>query len=100
MLLKRESVSRTGLETTRLTFRRSGAAKHGYTESQKTEINNKVYLAKSVQENMLRNYVRYIQHTLFREDELKHKKIKGSPTGEKGRQIIRPEQMGHEVQTC
>eukprot|EP00972_Heterocapsa_arctica_P082314 12130235-Heterocapsa_arctica.AAC.1 len=49
---------------------------------------------------MLRNYIRYIQHTLVREDALKHKKIKGFPTGMKGRQIIRPEQMGHEVQTC
>eukprot|EP00972_Heterocapsa_arctica_P012499 1837304-Heterocapsa_arctica.AAC.1 len=41
---------------------------------------------------MLRNYTRYIQHTLVREDALNNKKIKGSPTGKKGRQIIRPEQ--------
>eukprot|EP00972_Heterocapsa_arctica_P077630 11448666-Heterocapsa_arctica.AAC.1 len=26
---------------------KSGAAKHGYTESQQTEINNRVYLAKN-----------------------------------------------------
>eukprot|EP00972_Heterocapsa_arctica_P015268 2249503-Heterocapsa_arctica.AAC.1 len=40
---------------------------------------------------MLRNYIKYIQHTLVRGDALKYKKIKGSPTGKKGR---------HEVQTC
>eukprot|EP00972_Heterocapsa_arctica_P084638 12466599-Heterocapsa_arctica.AAC.2 len=49
---------------------------------------------------MLNNYIRYIQDTLVREDALNNKKIKGSPTGKKGRQIIIPEQMGHEVQTC
>eukprot|EP00972_Heterocapsa_arctica_P044051 6503819-Heterocapsa_arctica.AAC.1 len=49
---------------------------------------------------MLRNYVIYIQHTLVRDDALKNKKIKGSPTGKKGKQIIRPEQMGHEVHIC
>eukprot|EP00972_Heterocapsa_arctica_P079307 11690343-Heterocapsa_arctica.AAC.1 len=43
---------------------KSGAAKHGYTESQKSEVKNRVYLAKNVQEHMLRNYIRYIQHTL------------------------------------
>eukprot|EP00972_Heterocapsa_arctica_P025053 3691216-Heterocapsa_arctica.AAC.1 len=47
---------------------------------------------------MLRNYIRYIQHTLATEDALKNKQIKGSPAG--GRQIIRPEQMGHEGQIC
>eukprot|EP00972_Heterocapsa_arctica_P002509 364167-Heterocapsa_arctica.AAC.1 len=73
---------------------KSGAAKHGYTESQKKTIKEKVALAINVQEHMLRNYIRYIQHTLVREDALKNKKIKGSP--KKGRQIIRPEQMGHE----
>eukprot|EP00972_Heterocapsa_arctica_P076141 11231682-Heterocapsa_arctica.AAC.1 len=79
---------------------KNGAAKHGYTESQKTTIEERVYLAKNVQEHMLINYVIYIQHTLVREDALKINKIKGSPTGKKGRQIIIPEQMGHEVQTC
>eukprot|EP00972_Heterocapsa_arctica_P008160 1193067-Heterocapsa_arctica.AAC.1 len=49
---------------------------------------------------MLRNYIRYIQHTFVREDSIKNKQIKGSPTGKKGIQIIRPERMGHEVQTC
>eukprot|EP00972_Heterocapsa_arctica_P099032 14615020-Heterocapsa_arctica.AAC.1 len=34
---------------------------------------------------------------LVKEDAFNSKKIKGSPTGKKGRQIIRPEQMGHEV---
>eukprot|EP00972_Heterocapsa_arctica_P013916 2050874-Heterocapsa_arctica.AAC.1 len=53
-----------------------GAAKHGYTESQKNRINNKVALAKHVQEHMLRNYIKHIQHTLVREDALKNKKIK------------------------
>eukprot|EP00972_Heterocapsa_arctica_P055956 8253309-Heterocapsa_arctica.AAC.1 len=78
---------------------KEGAAKHGYTENQKNVIQNRVVLAKNVQEHMLRTYIRYIQHTLVREDALKHKRIKGSPTGKKGRQIIRPEQMGHGVQT-
>eukprot|EP00972_Heterocapsa_arctica_P111464 16409772-Heterocapsa_arctica.AAC.1 len=53
----------------------------------------------NVQEHMMRTYIKYIQHTLVREDALKNKKIKGSPTDKKGRQIIRPEQMGHDVQT-
>eukprot|EP00972_Heterocapsa_arctica_P021480 3161465-Heterocapsa_arctica.AAC.1 len=79
---------------------KSGAAKHGYTESQKTEIKHRVYLARNVQEHMLNDYIKYIQHTLVREDALNIKQIKGSPTGKKGRQLIIPEQMGHEVQTC
>eukprot|EP00972_Heterocapsa_arctica_P056392 8319987-Heterocapsa_arctica.AAC.1 len=41
---------------------KSGAAKHGYTESQKNAIKEKVALAKHVQEHMLRNYTRYLQH--------------------------------------
>eukprot|EP00972_Heterocapsa_arctica_P000247 35359-Heterocapsa_arctica.AAC.1 len=57
---------------------------------------NKQFLAKHVQEHMLRNYIRHIQHVLVWEDALKNKHIKGSPTGKIGRQIIRPEQMGHE----
>eukprot|EP00972_Heterocapsa_arctica_P070080 10351228-Heterocapsa_arctica.AAC.1 len=32
---------------------------------------------------MLRNYIRYIQHTLVREYALNNKKIKGSPLGRK-----------------
>eukprot|EP00972_Heterocapsa_arctica_P108026 15909731-Heterocapsa_arctica.AAC.1 len=43
---------------------KNGAAKHGYTESQKNAIKERVYLAKNVQEHMLINYIRYIQHTL------------------------------------
>eukprot|EP00972_Heterocapsa_arctica_P011871 1738899-Heterocapsa_arctica.AAC.1 len=43
---------------------KSGAAKHGYTESQTNAIKQKVYLANNVQEHMLRNYIIYIQHTL------------------------------------
>eukprot|EP00972_Heterocapsa_arctica_P099447 14674593-Heterocapsa_arctica.AAC.1 len=61
---------------------------------------NKVTLAKNVQEHMINNYISYIQHSLVREDALKNIKIKGTPTGTKGRQIIRPEQMGQKVQTC
>eukprot|EP00972_Heterocapsa_arctica_P090839 13404047-Heterocapsa_arctica.AAC.1 len=49
---------------------------------------------------MLTNYIRYIQHTLVRGDAPNNKHIKGTPTGKEGRQIIRPELMGHEVQTC
>eukprot|EP00972_Heterocapsa_arctica_P001768 252402-Heterocapsa_arctica.AAC.1 len=43
---------------------KSGAAKHGYTESHKNMIKEKVPLAKNVQEHMLKTYVKYIQHTL------------------------------------
>eukprot|EP00972_Heterocapsa_arctica_P035822 5269493-Heterocapsa_arctica.AAC.1 len=75
---------------------KSGAAKHGYTENQKNAIKETIFLTKNVQEHMLSNYIIYIQHTLVREDALNNKKIKGSSTGKKGRQIIRPEQMGHE----
>eukprot|EP00972_Heterocapsa_arctica_P048518 7151911-Heterocapsa_arctica.AAC.1 len=49
---------------------------------------------------MLNTYISYIQHSLVREDALKNNNIKGTPTGTKGIHIIRPEQMGHEVQTC
>eukprot|EP00972_Heterocapsa_arctica_P068233 10078668-Heterocapsa_arctica.AAC.1 len=43
---------------------KEGAAKHGYTEKQKSDIQNRVHLAKNVQEHMLNNYIKYIQHTL------------------------------------
>eukprot|EP00972_Heterocapsa_arctica_P115684 16449172-Heterocapsa_arctica.AAC.2 len=58
---------------------KSGAAKHGYTESQKNAIKEKVVLAKHVQEHMLRNNIIYIQHTLVREDALKRKISKAHP---------------------
>eukprot|EP00972_Heterocapsa_arctica_P063092 9308820-Heterocapsa_arctica.AAC.1 len=47
---------------------------------------------------MMRTNIKYIQHAAVREDAIKNKKIQGSPTGKKGRQIIKPEQMGHNVQ--
>eukprot|EP00972_Heterocapsa_arctica_P021527 3167752-Heterocapsa_arctica.AAC.1 len=53
---------------------KSGAAKHGYTESQKNIRIEKVALAKNVQGHMLRTYIIYIQHTLVREDALKNNK--------------------------
>eukprot|EP00972_Heterocapsa_arctica_P111197 16371800-Heterocapsa_arctica.AAC.1 len=46
------------------------------------------------------NFIIYINHPDVRKYALYNKEIKGTPTGTKGRQIIRPEQMGHEVQTC
>eukprot|EP00972_Heterocapsa_arctica_P065625 9685467-Heterocapsa_arctica.AAC.1 len=49
---------------------------------------------------MLRNYIIYINHPDVRKYALDNKSIKGTPTGTKGIHIIRPEQMGHEVQTC
>eukprot|EP00972_Heterocapsa_arctica_P107643 15857325-Heterocapsa_arctica.AAC.1 len=55
---------------------KEGAAKHGYTEKHKSDIKNRVYLARNVQEHMLHTYIKYIQHTWVREDALKHKKIK------------------------
>eukprot|EP00972_Heterocapsa_arctica_P109793 16165087-Heterocapsa_arctica.AAC.1 len=73
-----------------------GAENNGYTAAQNYDIINKVTLAKNVQNHMLNNYLIYITHPLVREDALDNTKIKGSPTGTKGRQIIRPEQMGHE----
>ncbi len=78
---------------------KEGAAKHGYTENQKNIIRGKVTLARNVQEHMVKTYIKYIQHTAVREDALNNKKVKGSPTGKKGRQIITPAQMGHKVQT-
>eukprot|EP00972_Heterocapsa_arctica_P107403 15819677-Heterocapsa_arctica.AAC.1 len=36
---------------------KEGAAKHGYSEKQKSDIQNKVYLAKNIQEHMLKNYI-------------------------------------------
>eukprot|EP00972_Heterocapsa_arctica_P027760 4082111-Heterocapsa_arctica.AAC.1 len=71
MVLRRESVLRTGMGITRRTFRR------------KVELQNMDTLRVRRQEDALNN-----------------KKIKGSPIGKKGRHIIIPEQMGHEVQTC
>eukprot|EP00972_Heterocapsa_arctica_P075877 11192435-Heterocapsa_arctica.AAC.1 len=75
---------------------KSGAAKHGYSENEKNHIKMKVELAKHVQEHMVNTYINYIHNTLVREDALNNKKIKGNPTGIKGRQIIKPERMGHE----
>eukprot|EP00972_Heterocapsa_arctica_P106269 15655441-Heterocapsa_arctica.AAC.1 len=84
----------------RLTFRRTAELLSMDTLRVRMLRLKRVYLAKHVQERMLINYIIYIQHTLVREGALTNKKIKGSPTGKKGRQIIRPEHMGHEVQTC
>eukprot|EP00972_Heterocapsa_arctica_P108167 15929371-Heterocapsa_arctica.AAC.1 len=47
---------------------------------------------------MLNNYLKSITNPLVRKDALDNTNIKGTPTGIKGRQIITPEQMGHEVQ--
>eukprot|EP00972_Heterocapsa_arctica_P031846 4691769-Heterocapsa_arctica.AAC.1 len=80
----------------RLTFRPNVELRSMTIHRFRTCDQTKVALANHVQEYVLRNYIRYIQHTLVREDALKNKKIKGSPTVKKGRQIIRPEQMGHE----
>eukprot|EP00972_Heterocapsa_arctica_P107189 15791544-Heterocapsa_arctica.AAC.1 len=79
---------------------KKGADEHGYTAAQKYDIINKVTLAKNAQTHMLKNYIIYINHPFVRKDALYNKKIKGAPTGTKGRQIIGPEQMGHEVQIC
>eukprot|EP00972_Heterocapsa_arctica_P036327 5346187-Heterocapsa_arctica.AAC.1 len=61
---------------------------------------NKVALAKNVQNHMLKNYHIYITHPFVRKDALDNTNIKRTPTGTKRRQIIRPEQMGHEVLIC
>eukprot|EP00972_Heterocapsa_arctica_P100134 14765838-Heterocapsa_arctica.AAC.1 len=75
---------------------KKGADKHGYTAAQKYDNINKVTLAKNAQTHRLKNYIIYINHPLVRTYALYNKKIKGTPPGTKGRQIIRPEQMGHE----
>eukprot|EP00972_Heterocapsa_arctica_P037977 5589755-Heterocapsa_arctica.AAC.1 len=49
---------------------------------------------------MIKNYLKYITHPVVRKDDLENKKIKGTPTCIKGRQIITPEQMGHDVKIC
>eukprot|EP00972_Heterocapsa_arctica_P074546 11002660-Heterocapsa_arctica.AAC.1 len=49
---------------------------------------------------MIKNYLKYITHPLVRKDVIENKKIKGTPTSIKGRQIITPEQMGHDVEIC
>eukprot|EP00972_Heterocapsa_arctica_P006534 956277-Heterocapsa_arctica.AAC.1 len=74
---------------------KKGAEQHGYTATHNNDIQSKVMLANNVQEHMLNNYISYIQHSLVRADALNNKKIKGTPTGTKGRPIIIPEQMGH-----
>eukprot|EP00972_Heterocapsa_arctica_P058009 8558187-Heterocapsa_arctica.AAC.1 len=51
-------------------------------KTKRTNVNYKVALATHVQEHMLRTYVRYIQHTLVREDALKHTKDKRQPHGQ------------------
>eukprot|EP00972_Heterocapsa_arctica_P034875 5133764-Heterocapsa_arctica.AAC.1 len=99
---RRESVSRTGLEITRLTFR----LKVELQSMDTLRVRRHILNTESIWPRMFRNtclgttYIRYIQHTLVREDALNNEMIKGSPTGKKGRHIIIPEQMGHEVQTC
>eukprot|EP00972_Heterocapsa_arctica_P053131 7824658-Heterocapsa_arctica.AAC.1 len=79
---------------------KEGADKHGYMVAQKYDIINKVTLAKNAQAHMLKNYIIYINHPDVRKYALYNNKIKGTPTGTKGRHIIRPEQIGKEVQTC
>eukprot|EP00972_Heterocapsa_arctica_P086075 12686975-Heterocapsa_arctica.AAC.1 len=38
---------------------KKGAEKHGYTATQKNDIQSKVTLAKNVKEHMLKNYIYY-----------------------------------------
>eukprot|EP00972_Heterocapsa_arctica_P067648 9987577-Heterocapsa_arctica.AAC.1 len=59
--------------------------------AQKYDTIDKVTLANNVQNHMLNNYLIYITHPFVREDASDNNKIKGTPTGTKGRQIIRPE---------
>eukprot|EP00972_Heterocapsa_arctica_P019206 2833182-Heterocapsa_arctica.AAC.1 len=62
---RRESVSQTGLETTRLTFRLKVELPSMDTQRVRIQkLSNRVYLAKNVQEHMLKNYIIYIQHAL------------------------------------
>eukprot|EP00972_Heterocapsa_arctica_P038814 5719191-Heterocapsa_arctica.AAC.1 len=79
---------------------KKGAEQHGYTASQKFAVLEKVDLTRIVQEHMIKNYLKYITHPLVRKDALENKKVKDTPTGVKGRQIITPEQMGHDVKIC
>eukprot|EP00972_Heterocapsa_arctica_P033746 4966159-Heterocapsa_arctica.AAC.1 len=81
MLLRREFAMRTGSEIMRLTYKPKAELRSMDTlRASEHVIKEEVALAKHVQEHMLRNYARSIQHTLVREEALKHKQIKGSPT--------------------
>ena len=78
---------------------KKGAAKHNYTEEQKRAVRDKVTLAKRAQEHMMKTYVKYINRPEVKEYSLKNKKIKGSPTGKRGRNNITSKDNGHIVQT-
>eukprot|EP00972_Heterocapsa_arctica_P040327 5941671-Heterocapsa_arctica.AAC.1 len=49
----------------------------------KNFIKDTIILTRHVQEHMLRTYIKSIQHASIKEDAIKNKKIKGSPTGKK-----------------
>ena len=76
-----------------------GAAKHNYTEEQKRAVRDKVTLTKRVQEHIMKTYIKYINRPEVKEDSLNNKKIKGAPTGKRGRTNITSKDNGHAVQT-
>jgi ribonuclease HI len=78
---------------------KKGAEKHNYTEEQKRAVREKVALAKRVQEHMIKTYIKYINRPEVKEDSLNNKKIKGAPTGKRGRKNITSKDNGHIVQT-
>eukprot|EP00972_Heterocapsa_arctica_P068835 10172680-Heterocapsa_arctica.AAC.1 len=80
MLPRRVSATRTGSGRMRPTYRPKAELRSMDILRVRRIQQYKVALAKNVQEHMLRNYIRYVQHTLVREDALKHNNIKGSPT--------------------
>eukprot|EP00972_Heterocapsa_arctica_P025225 3716929-Heterocapsa_arctica.AAC.1 len=62
-----------------------------------------VDLAERVQNQMINAYSIYITNSLIKKDISVNVKIKGTPSGKKGRPSIRPEQSGHDVKisgTC
>eukprot|EP00972_Heterocapsa_arctica_P034499 5079975-Heterocapsa_arctica.AAC.1 len=77
---------------------KQGAEKHGYSQyfTEKVVVDN-VDLTKSVQQHMISTYQRYITDPLVRKDVITNIKIKGTPSVNKGRPTIRPEQLGHDV---
>eukprot|EP00972_Heterocapsa_arctica_P043922 6486025-Heterocapsa_arctica.AAC.1 len=56
-----------------------------------------VDLTRRVQQHMIIKYLKYIANPLVRTYALDNNNIKGTPTGIKGRRIITPEHVGHEV---
>ena len=99
MHIVRESVMKIGSETMRLTYRQKTVQQNMDTQmlrlapSRKSQSSEK---CAGAHDQCL--YQIYINRIEVKEDVVKHRRIKGTPTAKKGRKTISPGDMGHTVQ--